>query len=221
MKKIKYILRKVLGLKKSNEEIQAERCVRWFADNGDNTLRLNYNLDKKSIVFDVGGYYGDFAQEIFRMYSAQIFIFEPVNDFYYHIVHRFKSDENIRVFNFGLGAESETSEISLLDDRSSFYADDGLSKSVVNIKSIVDFVTSEKIQYIDLIKLNIEGAEYALLESLITNGMITKFGNIQVQFHDFVIENAKYRMDNIRKSLSLTHKQTWCYEFVWENWELK
>ena len=51
--------------------------------------------------------------------------------------------------------------------------------------------------------------------------MIAKFGNIQVQFHDFVIENAEERVNNIRKALSLTHVQTWCYEFVWENWELR
>lgn len=220
MKKMKRIFRKILGFKKSNEEIQAERCVNWFADNGDTTLRLNYNLDKKSIVFDVGGYYGDFASEIFRIYSSQIFVFEPVASFYNHIVNRFTTNENIRVFNFGLGAKSETTEISLLDDRSSLYANNGL-KTTINIKSIVDYILSEKIEYIDLIKLNIEGAEYELLESLILNGMIANFGNIQVQFHDFVIENAKERMDNIHKALSLTHDQTWSYEFVWENWELR
>ncbi|MCK5184418.1 MAG: hypothetical protein KAQ95_08940, partial [Candidatus Heimdallarchaeota archaeon] len=37
---------------KSPEE---KRLISWFNDKGDQTLRLNYDLTKKSIVFDVGG----------------------------------------------------------------------------------------------------------------------------------------------------------------------
>lgn len=34
--------------------------VRWFQDQGDKTLRLNYSdLNENSIVFDIGGYLGD------------------------------------------------------------------------------------------------------------------------------------------------------------------
>jgi hypothetical protein len=51
--------------------------------------------------------------------------------------------------------------------------------------------------------------------------MITRFKNIQVQFHDFIIENATERMENIQKQLAKTHKITYQFNFVWENWQLK
>jgi len=46
---------------KENElnEIQRKRVIPWFAVNGDQTLRLNYDLDANSLVFDLGGYKGD------------------------------------------------------------------------------------------------------------------------------------------------------------------
>ena len=36
----------------------------WFKDDGDNTLRINYNLDETSLVVDLGGYEGTFSQKI-------------------------------------------------------------------------------------------------------------------------------------------------------------
>ena len=39
--------------------------TRWFSDKGDETLRLDYpKLNEESIVFDLGGFKGDFAQAI-------------------------------------------------------------------------------------------------------------------------------------------------------------
>ena len=73
----------------------------------------------------------------------------------------------------------------------------------------------------DLIKINIVGEEYEVLEILLKNNMISIFKNIQVQFHDFIVDNAKERMIAIQKKLALTHVLTFQYEFVWENWKLK
>ena len=70
---------------------------------------------------------------------------------------------------------------------------------------------------IDLMKINIEGAEYDLLEHLIENKFVENIKDIQVQFHDFV-PNAEARMKNIQAGLSKTHYLTYQYPFVWENW---
>ena len=71
-----------------------------------------------------------------------------------------------------------------------------------------------------MIKVNIEGGEYDLLEFLIDSNYIEIIDNIQVQFHDF-IPDAEERMKNIHKKLEKTHFLTWQYPFVWENWQLK
>jgi hypothetical protein len=70
-----------------------------------------------------------------------------------------------------------------------------------------------------LIKINVEGAEYPILKNLIDNGDITKIKNLQIQFHLFDgVENSEY--DTIVNELSKTHKLSWRFPFVWENWEI-
>ncbi|MBA7576805.1 hypothetical protein ES708_18647 [subsurface metagenome] len=51
--------------KKIYQKSQEKRVVQWFEIKGDETLRLDYNLDKNSIVFDIGGYKGQWSSEIF------------------------------------------------------------------------------------------------------------------------------------------------------------
>ena len=46
---------------------------KWFADHGDQTLRLEYpELNSDSIVFDVGGYSGDFSEAIIERYNCNV-----------------------------------------------------------------------------------------------------------------------------------------------------
>ena len=73
---------------------------------------------------------------------------------------------------------------------------------------------------IDLMKINIEGSEYELLEHLIESGCIKKITDIQVQFHNFV-PNAPEKRSELHKKLSRTHYMTYNYPWIWENWRLK
>jgi FkbM family methyltransferase len=203
-----------------NDLLQYKRVQPWFAAKGDQTLRLDYDLNSDSIVFDVGGYKGEFAAEILCKYNTNIYIFEPIRDFFLIIKGKFSNNEKVKPFNFGLAGKDQELEISLSDNSSSVYLN-GENKETIQLKSIVDFIGTNNIKQIDLIKINIEGGEYELLESLIDNGYISIFKNIQVQFHDFLFENTKERMIKIQENLSKTHELTYQYEFVWENWKIK
>jgi FkbM family methyltransferase len=203
-----------------NDLIQKERVLPWFAVKGDETLRLNYDLNEKSLVFDVGGYKGEFAGDIFCKYNATIYVFEPINLFFQIIQNKFAKNPKVKIFKFGLAGRDEQMEISMSDNASSVFLKTEDSETI-QLKSIVNFIQENKIQSVDLIKINIEGGEYELLESLIENNLISVFKNIQVQFHDFLLDDGKERMSKIQEHLSKTHHITYQYEFVWENWELK
>jgi hypothetical protein len=73
---------------------------------------------------------------------------------------------------------------------------------------------------VDLMKINIEGGEYELLEHLIARGLTKRIRNIQVQFHEDVMAGAAGRMERIQSRLAETHHLTYQERFVWENWEL-
>ena len=207
--------------KNKQRKIQRERCKPWFVAKGDKTLRLDYDLNKDSVVFDLGGYKGEFAENIYNKYKPNIYIFEPVKSFYSIIKKKFKTIEKVKPYPYGLAGADKELQISLTDDGSSVFIKESKKTETIQLKSFVEFVKNNNINTIDLIKINIEGGEYEVLESLLEENMITRFKNIQVQFHDFIIENATERMENIQKQLAKTHKITYQFNFVWENWQLK
>lgn len=194
---------------------------RWFSDNGDNTLRLGYELSKDCIVFDVGGYEGAWAEAISAKFCCNIFIFEPVPEFAAAIQARFADNTGINVCAYGLSNTNGQLTINLSGDGSSFCVtgSGGVAKATVR-KFEFDLLRELGVSRIDLMKINIEGGEYDLLDLMIENKTISIVNQLQIQFHNFV-PNAIERRDNIRRKLALTHSATWCYEFVWENWVLK
>ena len=202
-----------------HESPQRKRVAQWFADHGDETLRLNYELDENSLVFDLGGYKGEWASDVFSMYCCTIHVFEPVLEFADKIEQRFSRNERIFVHRFGLSNESRTLQNSVNRDSSSFHRSGDDLRDARVVKAI-NFMLKNHIEKIDLMKINIEGGEYDLLKHLIDSGFIRNIKNIQVQFHDFV-PNAEQRMAMIQKKLEKTHSLTYQYLFVWENWRLK
>jgi FkbM family methyltransferase len=218
LEKIAFYLNKVA--KKNYCFPQEKRVVDWFATQGDKTLRLNYDLDDSSIVFDLGGFEGQWTSDIFSMYCCHIHIFEPVQSFSDKIQSRFAKNNKITVHEFGLSNENRKEKIFInADSSSSFSINENHSLSGdINLVRAIDFIKNYNIECIDLIKINIEGGEYDLLEHLIESGFLENINNIQVQFHDF-IPNAVTRMANIQDALSKTHYLTYQYPFVWENWK--
>jgi len=203
-----------------NDVIQRQRVLPWFAVKGDETLRLDYELNNNSTVIDIGGYKGEFAGDIFCKYNSTIYVFEPIKSFYQIIQNKFVNNQKVKVYNFGLAGKDEQMQISMSDNASSVFLESEDSETI-QLKSIVNFIQDNNIQSVDLIKINIEGGEYDLLDSLIENNLISIFKNIQVQFHDFLLDDGKERMHKIQENLSKTHQITYQYEFVWENWQLK
>lgn len=211
------ILKKIFG--KVFPSTQARRVKPWLSVNGDRTLRLNYELNENAVVFDLGGYEGQWASDIFSKYKCTIYLFEPFSPYAKNIQERFAKNDKIHVFTFGLGKADKKLTLYSDNDASSVFKKNGQAHDI-EIKKASTFIRNKGISVIDLMKINIEGGEYELLEELIEEGTVKTIKNIQVQFHDFV-PDALARMQNIQQLLATTHRPTYQYEFVWENWALK
>jgi FkbM family methyltransferase len=191
-----------------------------FCDAGGEKIRFAYdNLNAGSVVFDLGGYKGQWASDIYSSYLAKVYIFEVYTPFYNHIAKRFTGNSNINVYNFGLASQTKTEQITIdVFSTSSFKKSDNMVD--IHLKKASDFITEHGVNKIDLMKINIEGAEYDLLEHIIESGIINNIGDLQIQFHDFV-PNAFNEMTAIRNKLSKTHYPTYKFDFIWDNWRLK
>ena len=83
------IIKKII--KKFIPKSRFEKTVAKFKeDNKKHGLMLNYDLNENSLVFDVGGYKGQGASDIFSMYLPTIYIFEPRAEYAQAMEKRFK-----------------------------------------------------------------------------------------------------------------------------------
>jgi FkbM family methyltransferase len=141
--------------------------------------------------------------------------------YYEKIKQMFKGNSKVKVFPFGLSSVNNKLDIIINGDSTSAYRNkkEG-AKTTIELKNFNDFLLENNIDKIDLIKINIEGEEFPLLDSIIKSGDISKINNIQVQFHQWIDNSIKLRAA-IQDQLKNTHKQDWNFEFVWENWSKK
>jgi|LakMenEpi03Aug12_release.lakeMendotaPanAssembly.Ray.scaffolds.fasta_scaffold375228_2 FkbM family methyltransferase len=198
---------------------------KWFGDNGDYTHNINYELNNNSVVIDLGGYYGLWIDEILKKnnpYIPNIILVEPVPDFYNHLVTKYENYKKIKVMNVGVSTDKNetTKSLYVSNDCSSTNFNTNVN-SVIQIKTLpIDKILSDNnINQVDLLQINIEGDEYALMEYMIESKIINKFKNIQIQFH-LGIENDIERRVNIQKNLIYNgFKNKFDYPFVWESWE--
>jgi FkbM family methyltransferase len=191
-----------------------EEHARWIADNGE-AKRYEYKLAESSFVIDLGGYKGEWTAEIHRRYGSNILIFEPVKSFFDGIEKRFEDNEMINAANVAIGNERRTEIIHLNQDATSMFVEGEVEE--IKILDVYETFKINEIESVDLMKINIEGGEYELLERMIETNMLGIVDNYQIQFHDF-IPNCTQRRNAIREELKKTHKCDWCYEFVWESW---
>ncbi|MGY6276300.1 FkbM family methyltransferase [Methylomonas sp. MgM2] len=220
-KGLRFVAAKLLKLGDKCYQSELEKNVAlWNQYHGDETYRLQYdNIDQSSLVLDVGGYKGQWASDIYAMYQCKIYVIEPVQQFAEIIRKRFDRNSDICVFTIALSNENRTDFISLDQNKSSLYKTSS-SCTKIQLVDVENFFTENKIESVAIMKINIEGGEYELLEQMIDLGLTKKVINFQIQFHDF-ISDAKERLESIQERLSQTHLCTYKYPFVWENWRQK
>lgn len=192
----------------------------WFRRSGDATFLETHDLDQQSIVVDVGGFTGVWAEKIIKKYDPKFFILEPVKSFQNVLDSKFSNNSKVKILKHGLGTPGDF-QISLSGDASSIFdAADEVATETISITSFDDFILKNGIENIDLLQINIEGAEYDLLNQILASVFLTNIKKIQVQFH-LNVGNAIEKRESIRERLSKTHIETLNFPFVWEAWSLK
>ena len=202
----------------SNLSLNSSEVQRWVRDNGDNTHNITYNLDENSVVMDLGGYTGVWAQQIIDKYNPNFYIIEPIPQFYDTLVNRFNLNHKVNILDMGISNEDKEGIIYLGGDGSSSNLKEGTPINV-KFKTMTSLLSQWDLDTVDLLQINIEGDEYHLLEHMIGDGSIGRFKNIQVQFH-YGIDNYIKRRNQIHEDLKNNgFIIKFNYPFVWESWE--
>ena len=153
--------------------------------------RLGNNL----IVFDVGANIGDYSKEILRnkVSVKKIYAFEPHSSTYQKLLANV-TQKSIQAVNFGLSDQECTATLyDRADANGSCHA--SLSEEIfsavhrvqadsiqVNLTTIDSFCRINQIEYIDLLKIDVEGYEINVLRGAHKMLQAGKVGLIQFEF---------------------------------------
>lgn len=200
-------------------DAQYRAVKRWKFARGDDRLVVDFPLNAGSVVVDAGFYKGDFARRISDKFGCRVFAFEPAPEFCELAKPLLETLPGVSLECAGLSDFDGTTQLT--------YAADGTSTQRKAAGDVVDVqvraasgVLDEIGRPIDLMKLNIEGDEYPVLENMLETGKTTDVRHLLVQFH-LIDDESRRRYDAIAARLRKTHELVWRYPFVWERWDLK
>ncbi len=210
---------------------------------------INNKFLKPIIVFDVGAHYGE-TIKLFnkKLKLNKIYSFEasPQN---YKILEKNVAKYNskkIQIYNYGAGEkisenyinqtlESSSSTINKLNESSKYFKK---KLKILNIKNkesfqlkipikiitLDYFIEKNKIEYIDLLKIDTEGYEFNVLKGLAKHYDKVKLVYFEHHYDDMIIKNYKftdihcllksYGFIKIKKSKMIFRKS---FEYVYEN----
>jgi len=141
--------------------------------------RRNVNSSKPMVVFDVGANVGDYTRLALREArmancAIEIFAFEPCPQNSEILRKTFTPDSNVRIVCVAVGDKQEqrvlysetpgSSQASLLK-RGTLQIED-LKEIEVPVLRLDEYMAAESIHHLDLLKLDVEGAELSALQGL-------------------------------------------------------
>jgi FkbM family methyltransferase len=181
-------------------------------------LIVDFGLDERSVVVDAGAYVGGWTAALTQRSGSTVYAFEPNPKAFVRLHARVTTLPNVQAYEYGLGARDEKQTLTLQGPGSTLHGTSSTHETaIVETRDIAAVLDELGIEHLELLKLNIEGGEYDVLERLIDTGWSERVGVILVQFHEW-IPHAHRRRRALRRSLRRTHAQLWHYPWIWEAW---
>jgi len=192
----------------------------WYFTNGNQKLLIDiHQLNSNSVVFDIGGYFGVFSDQIIAKYNPTIYIFEPISEYAKVLMSKYFDNNKVKVIEKGVWTETTTKDIQITGESSSLDVFDnrktGVKLEQIKLMSISEILTKYSINRIDLCSMNIEGSEYDLLDYMLERGLFKNINTLQVQFHQNV-KDFEIRRAEILTGLSKIYETVYSYPYVWE-----
>lgn len=194
-------------------------------------ILVDADLPDGAVVLDVGAYEGSWtAQVLGRADGAsrgpqelRVLAFEPEQG----AVARMRAsavgrDPRVHVEPVGLAGTDRQESFIVSGPGSSVFeraaAPEALGRTTIELRDVDALLQELGVDRIDLVKVNIEGGEYELIDRLHQTGWLARTGVVIVQFHEFVPHAHRGRRRN-RAQLSRTHRRTWAFGWVYERWD--
>lgn len=157
-------------------------------------------IDRNSVVVDLGANVGRFTERVYSTFGCFIYAVEPVPQFYLKI----QAGDKVKKFNYCIAGQTEPVLLTIpVDECASLYQlAEGRQKRSIITRGITfaDFLADQNIRSIDLLKVDIEGAELDLFASLRTENL-PMIKQLTIEFHDFLWPEMHTQVESIKRRL--------------------
>ena len=154
-------------------------------------IKNEYEIDSFSIkendsIIDIGGHIGLFSLLISqKSKNARVYSFEPIKDNFNLLNSNLELNNIKNVFAYNLAVSKNLDEVNLfLSDDESAHSIISKESESIRVKSISlqKIFDDNKIDTCKLLKLDCEGAEYEIIDSL-PNEYLDKIQNMTIEYH--------------------------------------
>jgi len=158
-------------------------------------------LGESSVVLDLGSNYGDVLKGL-QSCGCKVHAFEPHPFFYNYVKELYGENENFiisnkaawtrneeRNFYFKRSRDAKNGGATLMSEKTNIL--DPYLFDVVECFDISEYIN--KIGHVDILKIDVEGAEYEILYSVLKSEAYKNVKSIYVEDHERKMPSTRYR----------------------------
>lgn len=140
-------------------------------------------LNSRSFVIDLGANRGEFAHGLIQRFSCRVYAAEPLAS----LQDAIAPSPLLKLFRVAIGGEDGTARLNVFKSRcASVFGSRKREELVraeeeVEVVSLRTFLAFAKLEQVDLMKVDVEGAEVAMFESASETDLL-RIGQITVDF---------------------------------------
>lgn len=155
-------------------------------------------FNEEIVVIDLGACRGEFIDELNKQYKIKKAILVEANPTNFKNLIK---NENYTLYN-RLVSDKKNEITKFYEDPKSPYNGsnkfnyfDGIEHNI-NTITLEEIIEENNLDYIDILKIDIEGSEYDVIPS-ISEEILSKIKQITIEFHDFIDNNLKEKTQKI------------------------
>lgn len=192
----KYLIKKLnRKFNHINKTIKIKK--KWYGNSYGGFYVCPDSITNKSVVYSIGiGEDISFDLDLIKKHDCNVFGFDPTPKSIKWINNFPNCPSNFFFFKYGIADRSGVIDFYLPKNTEyvsgSFVAQNNinkLNKIKVNMKSFQDITNALGHSKIDILKMDIEGAEYNVLDNILESSI--PIGQILIEFHERFFENGK------------------------------
>jgi len=176
--------------------------------------------NKTKVIIDIGACIGEFIDYCLKQYiDIIVYAIEPFKPNYSHLLSKYQSNDNVKVYELAIANFEGVAKLykkKNSEGKYDFVGNNGCS--LVKKKSNVSFFNNEKVivnqlskfikdqglKEIEIVKLDVEGVEYEILNDIMENNLFENIDKIYFEDHSRKVKGLyRKRKQFLKKIKSL------------------